>query len=229
MESTDKKYILTDEKTEINGHRVHRIQAIKDFGDVKAGYFGGWVECEENLSQKDLCWVYPNAYAYENSRIRSDAKLYARVIASGECVITDQATLSGTVHVCDHAYITGSPRIENIYKFSSMIIGGNAAIMSNVVLQSSNIKLYRERFKANAQIFRETDYLCVGPIGSRYDYTTFYRTKDQGIWVCCGCFNGSINAFLKAVKHAHPIKSQFRDEYLSAIRLAKSKLEEIKL
>lgn len=177
------------------------------------------------MSQKDLCWIYPDAYACEESSIRGDAKLHARVIASGKCVISGKAILSGTIHVSDCACITGSPRIENIYKYSSMIIGGNTSISSDAVLQTSNIKLYRERFKKNAQIFREVDYLCAGPIGSRYDYTTFYRTKNQGIWVCCGCFNGSINEFAKAVRKTHPVGSQFRDEYLNAIRLAKSKLD----
>ena len=57
-----KKYELTDiTKTEnIFGKPVtlHRIRALKDFGNVKAGDLGGWVEHEGNLSQDGDCWIY---------------------------------------------------------------------------------------------------------------------------------------------------------------------------
>ncbi len=46
------KYTLTDiKKTLKDGTIVYRIQAIKDFGDVKAGDLGGWVQSYKNLSQ----------------------------------------------------------------------------------------------------------------------------------------------------------------------------------
>ena len=34
------KYKLTDETIELNGKTLFRIQALKDFGDVKAGDLG---------------------------------------------------------------------------------------------------------------------------------------------------------------------------------------------
>ena len=46
-----KKYELTDETMEWEGHTLHRIKALRDFNDVKAGDLGGWVESEDNLSQ----------------------------------------------------------------------------------------------------------------------------------------------------------------------------------
>lgn len=99
--------------------------------------------------------------------------------------------------------------------------------MFDTKISASSLHLQHERFKKHAEIFSQADYLCVGPIGSRYDYTTFYRTKDQGIWVSCGCFNNSINEFEKQVKKSHPIKSYFRAEYMDAIRMAKTNLERI--
>lgn len=38
-----KKYKLTDKTIEHNGHILHRIEALKDFGDVKKGDLGGFV------------------------------------------------------------------------------------------------------------------------------------------------------------------------------------------
>lgn len=46
----EKKYKLTDEILEVGGHVLHRIKALRDFGNVKKGDIGGWIECEDNLS-----------------------------------------------------------------------------------------------------------------------------------------------------------------------------------
>lgn len=55
-----KKYELTKEFIEHCGRRLFRIRALIDFGNVKAGDLGGYVEKEENLSQEgnapvDIC------------------------------------------------------------------------------------------------------------------------------------------------------------------------------
>ena len=60
-----KKYELTDETMEWEGHTLHRIKALRDFNDVKAGDLGGWVESEDNLSQYEKCWLCDNARIYD--------------------------------------------------------------------------------------------------------------------------------------------------------------------
>lgn len=53
MAEAAKKYRITDESmTLADGTEVHRIQALKDFGNVKAGDLGGWIEKEANLRQE---------------------------------------------------------------------------------------------------------------------------------------------------------------------------------
>lgn len=69
----DKKYELTNETREFKGRVLHRIRALKDFGGVRAGDLGGWVEKEDNLSQLGACWVYGNAWVYENARVSGNA------------------------------------------------------------------------------------------------------------------------------------------------------------
>ena len=56
-----KKFELTTDRIEENGTILYRIKALIDFGDVKAGDFGGYVEKEENLSQYGSAWVSDNA------------------------------------------------------------------------------------------------------------------------------------------------------------------------
>jgi len=57
------KYILTENTKNHWGITLHQIQAIKDFGIVRKGDLGGWIQKEENLSQ------YGNARIYGNAKI----------------------------------------------------------------------------------------------------------------------------------------------------------------
>jgi hypothetical protein len=55
----------------------------------------------------------------------------------------------------------------------------------------------------SAQISSQSHWMCVGLIGSRDGFTTFFRTKDENIGVSCGCFNGSLPEFLAKVEKTH--------------------------
>ena len=69
-----------------------------------------------------------------------------------------------------------------------------------------------------------SDVLIVGPIGSRYGYTTIYHT-DKGIFVRCGCFRGSLNEFSEKVKETHG-ESKHAKDYLALIDFVKAKYDE---
>lgn len=47
-----KKYELTDETIVSKGTTLHRIKALRAFGNVKVGDLGGYIEKEENLSHE---------------------------------------------------------------------------------------------------------------------------------------------------------------------------------
>ena len=54
------EYKLTEDKIEFGSKILHRIQAVKDFGNVISGDLGGYIESESSLSHDDDCWVYDN-------------------------------------------------------------------------------------------------------------------------------------------------------------------------
>jgi len=54
---------------EFEGRKLHRIEALIDFGDVEAGDKGGWIEKESNLSHQGSCWVYDEAKVYDVAAI----------------------------------------------------------------------------------------------------------------------------------------------------------------
>ena len=80
-----KKFKLTSETKEVYGVKLYRIEALIDFGDVKKGDKGGFVEKEENLSQENNAWVsgdarvFGNAQVFGNARVYGDAWVYEKL------------------------------------------------------------------------------------------------------------------------------------------------------
>ena len=70
----EKKYELVEEdsiwsiKHVVAGYagkiscRLYRIRALRDFGGVKEGDLGGYVQSESNLSHDGDCWIYDDAF-----------------------------------------------------------------------------------------------------------------------------------------------------------------------
>ena len=71
-----KKYELTEETFTVFGKTLYRIRAVRDFGSVKTGEFGGYIEKEENLSHFGDAWVYGNAKVYGDARVSGNAWVY---------------------------------------------------------------------------------------------------------------------------------------------------------
>ena len=80
------------------------------------------------------------------------------------------------------------------------------------------------RVFGDAQIFKMSHYLVVGPLGSRDDFTTFFRTKHLAIGIKCGCFKGDIDQFFEAVEKTHGNNKHAR-AYKAAIALAKLQID----
>lgn len=76
-----KKYEFTGEtKTVDLWSRVatlHRIRAVAEFGLVKVGDLGGWIEKEENLSHDGKAWICGDAEIWGNAKICGDAEIFS--------------------------------------------------------------------------------------------------------------------------------------------------------
>ena len=67
-----------------------------------------------------------------------------------------------------------------------------------------NAEVYGDaRVCGNAEVCGDADYLLIGRIGSRFSFTTFFKNKDKGITVSCGCFLGTIAEFRAKVTDTH--------------------------
>ena len=80
------------------------------------------------------------------------------------------------------------------------------------------------RVSDNARVYRIEHIMTFGPAGSRNGATTFYRNKNNGISVTCGCFNGSIEDFLAQVNETHS-DNKHGQVYRAAAELAKLQID----
>lgn len=273
----ERKYEFTDE-TRVYGESIlHRIRAVRDFGNVKKGQLGGWIEFESNLSHNGSCWVYNRAIVCDNATVRDNAKILSDAVVSvmanvcGEAtvgssaVVTDRALVYGHATITRNAYVGGHAMVferatvgdfakicgnsqvsgdavvydsavvrDNAIVYgdadikSNACIGGNTVIANGTCMGDDGHVYGNANLSGEAQVFSgadiqcTNDYVTIGPIGSRKDVATFYKSS-EGISVTCGCFSGTIEEFEKKVKKFHK-GTIFETEYLAAIGFAKIKL-----
>jgi len=86
-----KKYKLTKEVKEEHGRKLYRIKALIDFGNVKKGEKGGFIEKEENLSQENNAWVSGNAQVYGDARVSDNAWVYGDAQIYGDAWVYGNA------------------------------------------------------------------------------------------------------------------------------------------
>jgi len=80
----DKKYeLLMDDSIMHDNTTLYRIRALRDFGSVKKGDLGGYIEKEYNLSQYSTSWVYGKDCVYGNSRAYGKSKRQNFVVSDG--------------------------------------------------------------------------------------------------------------------------------------------------
>jgi predicted DNA-binding transcriptional regulator AlpA len=69
------KYELTEKNDKTGLYRIRALKNILEYG-VMTGDLRGYVESEENLSQKGDTWVDDNAPIYGSAEVCGDAKVY---------------------------------------------------------------------------------------------------------------------------------------------------------
>ena len=129
-----KKYELTDETIEVYGTALHRIKALKDFGNVKKGELGGYVESERNLSQEGNCWVCGNAKVCGDAEVCGNARVYGDA---------DYITIKGLGSVCRNTTIFRT-KGKNIAVKCGCFYGTLAEFVDKVKETHGNSKFTKE-------------------------------------------------------------------------------------
>lgn len=142
------KYVLTDyTETVYDIYRekyviLHRIRALREFGDVKAGDLGGYIEDEFNLSVHDCnCWVYDHSKVYGGARIDGDAIIKNDSCVCGDAVIYNHAVIDNSF-VTENAFVSGYARVlDNSSVYGDAKVYGDALIYENSRV-AGNVKIH---------------------------------------------------------------------------------------
>lgn len=154
--ATQRKYILTEESKmiEISAGEVEvfRILADRDFGTIKEGTYGGFVQSEDNLSHEGDCWIYDDAIVFEdaavyrNAKIQNTAHVFGRATITDDAIIRDMAAVKDEAVIEGHAIISGYATVQDsasVAEFAQVrdwaVIANETRITGKVIITQSAI------------------------------------------------------------------------------------------
>ena len=115
-----------NKKYEINSN--DRVVALRDFGNVKAGDVGGFVESENNLSHDGDCWVTGNARVFDNALVFGNAWVSGNAQVFDDALVYGNARVSGNAQVFDDALVFGNAWVT-----------GNAQVFDDVRVRDDDV------------------------------------------------------------------------------------------
>ena len=199
----EKKYKLTEKSINVDGRTLYRIEALRDFGDVKKGNKGGFIENESNLSQSGDCWVYGNAWVFGNANVHGDAKVYGHAEVYGHARVFDNAQVFGNAKVYHNAVVR-----DNAVVYCEAKVYGNAWVCD-----------YAE-IRGDAEIASNSDYIVFKNWWSSGRHFTW--TKSNNMWKV-GCFYGTGE---ELIKKAYKDSEKSGREYEKIVKYVESILED---
>ena len=225
------KYELTDETR----YGLKRLKITTDNDE----FIGGFVNNLARVSGNAM--VYSDAKVVGNALVCGDARIYGNAMVYGDAKVTDDAEVYDEAEVCGHAEVYSDAKVcGNARVSGNANVSGNARVCSNARIYgdavvsgyalvcgnarvSGNAMVYGDaKVIGNSKIEKTSDYLVIGPIGSRDDFITFTNSYD-GILVTVGCFHGTLAEFKEKVKQTHG-DNKHAKAYLLACDLAEQRI-----
>ena len=216
MEAT-KKYELSNITIEFNGVTLHRIKALKDFSDVKAGDLGGWVEKEDNLSQSGDAWIGGDAKVYGNAVVCDNAKVFGKAKVHDNAFVCDNAWVYDNAQVYGRAKVFGNAVVfvnAEVYDHADVychaMAFGNAEICGN-----AGVCGYAE-ICGDAVVKNNEDYIVFKNFWSSGRHFTWTRSNNM---LKVGCFYGTGE---ELIKKAYKDSAKSGKEYERVVRYVDS-------
>ena len=162
----NKKFDLTNQKYIIlpTGSAVtcRQVLALKDFGDIRAGELGGWVEQGSNLSQEGNCWIGPSVVLTGDTRVTGNAALTGHVLATdselsgdvsvhGDAVpdhafgtVLERASLSGRAMVSGQLTMKGGTLMDDVFLSGTCNLEGSPVVSGEACLENVTLTGHAE-------------------------------------------------------------------------------------
>ena len=222
-----RKYEFTEETKNVLGVILHRIKALRDFGNVKAGDIGGWIEKEDNLSHEGACWVYGNA------RVCGDAEVYGNAMVHGDAEVCDYAEVYGNAEVHGNARVYGNAEV-----YGNAMVHGDAEVHGDAMVHGNARVCGDARVYGNAEVYGNArvcgDAMVHGDaeVCGNKSYIVFKNwwssgryftwTRSNNMWKV-GCFHGTGD---ELIKKAYKDSEASGREYERVVRYVESILRE---
>ncbi len=222
-----KKYKLTDETIKLNGVTLYRIEALKDFGEIKKGDKGGFIESENNLAHEGDAWVSDNAHVYGDACVFDNARVYNNAFVSGYAQVYGNARvygnawLYGNTRVCGYAWVADNARVygdANVCDDSSVF--GSACVYGNAHVYGDALVRGYACVCGDAEISNKSDYIVFQNWWSSGRYFTW--TRSNNMW-SVGCFYGTGEELIKKAYKDSELSGR---EYERVVRYVESILAE---
>nr|DAH55635.1 MAG TPA: Putative transferase, nesg, ydcK, Structural Genomics.38A [Caudoviricetes sp.] len=212
-----KKYKLTDEAIKYNCVTLYRIEALRNFGSIKAGDKGGFVQSYHNLSQEGDCWIHGEAKVFGNAKVYENAQVFSRAEVCGHASVKGDAFVFGRAEVYDWAKVYGKAQV-----FDDAKVYGNASINGDATVYDKAevfgvARVYGNAFvKGDAIIETGRDYIVFKNWWSSGRYFTW--TRSNNMWNV-GCFYGTGK---ELIKKAYADSEDSGKEYERVVRYVES-------
>lgn len=141
---------------EINwkGITLYRIRALKSFGFTSKGSLGGFIQKEDNLSQKGYCWIEDQAKVYGSGYVKDDAIIWDKA------EIYDHASVANNAKVEDNSKVYGNAIIDK-----NVRVGGEAEIYHHTWITDNSIildncKIFHKSVISGDSVLRDNTIIC---------------------------------------------------------------------
>lgn len=202
-----KKYKLTDETISLNGATLYRIEALKDFGEIKKGDKGGFIESEDNLSHEGNAWVYDDACVYDNALVTDDACVSDNARVYGNSLVYSNAQVYNNARMCGNARVCGNAQVYGYtYVYGNSLVYGNARVSDNAYVYDNASVSDNARVWGNVRVYGNTNVCGDAEISTGSDYIVFKNwwssgmyftwTRSNNMW-SVGCFYGTGEELIK--------------------------------
>ena len=215
----DKKYeLLKDDYKEVYGIKLYRIRALKDFGDVKKGHVGGYIEKEENLSQINNCWVDGEAKVYGKAEVWGKARVYGKAQIYGEAQVCGDAEVWGKARVYGKAQVW-----EEAQVYGEAEIFGEAGIFGKARVCGETRVYGKAEVCGEAEIKSLQDYIVFKNNWSSGRSFTWTRSNDM--WKV-GCFYGTGKEIIEKAYKDSELSGDMYKMHVEFVEKIKERLKE---
>lgn len=118
---------MRERPKEAEGKRVYPIRALRDFGEVKKGDLGGYIEDSSCLSAEGDCWISKNSIVFSGSKVTDNAILDGNIELHGKTIVSDDARLTGRI-VAENCIFQHNSRVEGQLMLMGCRTSGNTQI-----------------------------------------------------------------------------------------------------